>query len=334
MSKIRSTARLKYVIAGIILVSCLFILTGCVSQGAYDELKTKLQTTENILAETKSSLLRITDEINSAYSSLQSTRQSLEETQQKLADTESKLKLYQDTLGITLYSDIQPLYSKTASQSDLINIVQNPAAENPTWGQLTAFLKSDITDIQPYVEGKFMCGSFAEEVQNNAENAGINCALVAINFSDTEMGHALNAFKTTDKGLVFVDCTGRGYQKATGDETQLYQSWDKIAYVEKNKEYGVLGITSASSTAYSFYEDAKSDWYTFQEKLSAYNAEVARFNTEIAGKVYHIGTPEWQRVKQWESELTQQSEMIDSLRTSLIPIWDPLGIVESIEIYW
>jgi hypothetical protein len=334
MTKKRFITGLKYVFAVIMLVSCFMMLTGCVSQDAYEELKSNLQTSENILAETKSSLVRYTDELNSTFSTLQSTRQVLEETQKRLADAESKLKLYQDTLGITIYSGIQPLYYKTPSQKDPINIAENPAAADPTWEQLVTFLKSDTTDSQPYIDGKFMCGAFAERVQNNAENAGINCALVAINFSNAEIGHALNAVKTIDKGLVFVDCTGQGYQKKSGDEGQLYSSWDKIAYIEKTKEYGVLGITADSSTSYSFYEEALAGWDTFQQQLAAYNAEVDRFNDEIAGNVYYIGTPEWQRVKQWKSDLEQQSEAIDSLRANLIPMWDPLGTVTSIEIYW
>ena len=328
------TKKIKSLLAAVFFVSCLLLLSGCVSQGAYDELKIRLQTTETILAEMKSSYNTMIEDANSTFSSLQSTRQVLEETQKRLADAEAKLKLYEDTLGITIYSGIQPLYSKTPSQKDLLNIVENPVATDPTWEQLLTFLKSDITDSQAYIEGKFMCGAFAEGVQNNAENTGINCALVAITFSDSEMGHALNAFKTTDKGLVFVDCTGKGYQKESGDGSTLYQSWDKIAFVGKNKEYGVLGMTATSSTAYSFYETAKDDWETFRQKLAAYNAEVDRFNAEIAGNVYYIGTPEWQVVKSWESDLEQQSKTLDSMQADLIPMWDPLGTVTSIEIYW
>ena len=82
-------------------------------------------------------------------------------------------------------------------------------------------------------------------LHNNAEANGIKSAFVAVLFSDTGTGHTLNAFNTTDKELVYVDCTG-----ITGEES-LRKWWyresyatelDKIAYLQKGKEYGLLSI--------------------------------------------------------------------------------------------
>ena len=51
-----------------------------------------------------------------------------------------------------------------------------------------------------------MCADFAERLHNDAEMAGIRCAFVTV---DTSEGfHALNAFQTTDQGLIYVDDTG------------------------------------------------------------------------------------------------------------------------------
>ncbi len=77
---------------------------------------------------------------------------------------------------------------------------------DPTWAQVQSFILSDTTDRKPYITDVYMCGDFAREVHNNAERAGIRAAYVAVNFKDSN--HALNAFKTTDRGLVFIDCTG------------------------------------------------------------------------------------------------------------------------------
>ena len=52
-----------------------------------------------------------------------------------------------------------------------------------------------------------MCGSFAEDLHNNAEAKGIRSAFVAVHFY-TGLPHAVNAFKTVDKGLVYIDVTG------------------------------------------------------------------------------------------------------------------------------
>lgn len=84
----------------------------------------------------------------------------------------------------------------------------NPKAKNPTYNELLKFLEQDKTDQKPYLPGAFVCADFAEMLHNNAEKAGIRCAFVLVEFSDLAEGHSLNAFKTVDKGLVFVDCTG------------------------------------------------------------------------------------------------------------------------------
>jgi hypothetical protein len=63
-----------------------------------------------------------------------------------------------------------------------------------------------------------VCADFAERLHNNAELAGIRCAYVSIRLAgypdpynygiSSSTGHACNAFQTTDRGLVYVDCTG------------------------------------------------------------------------------------------------------------------------------
>ena len=59
-------------------------------------------------------------------------------------------------------------------------------------------------------------------------------------------GHALNAFNTTDKGLVYVDCT-RGFStpiiaEFTDSAKREEREHDKIAYVVEGKEYGLISI--------------------------------------------------------------------------------------------
>lgn len=117
-------------------------------------------------------------------------------------------------------------------------LINNVNAVNPTYSQLVSFLSSDKTDKYPYqdvstgtssysglpedyvdltyVEGIIngttsqrtprKCSDFAEMLHNNAERAGFRCAYVSIRLSGS--GHALNAFDTTDRGIVYIDCTG------------------------------------------------------------------------------------------------------------------------------
>ena len=92
-----------------------------------------------------------------------------------------------------------------------IILVNNANAKNPSWSQLVDFLARDPTDKQKYVYNSFVCGDFAEMLHNNAEKAGWRAAYVSIELGPSSYlpggGHGLNAFDTTDRGLVYIDCT-------------------------------------------------------------------------------------------------------------------------------
>ncbi len=120
-----------------------------------------------------------------------------------------------------------------------IVLINNKDAVNPTYAQMVSFLQQDRTDQFPYtyslsVPGSYygsaesyvdltriqgiidgteqpsppqVCADFAERLHNDAEMAGIRCAYVSIDLSGYTGGHALDAFQTTDMGLVYVDDT-------------------------------------------------------------------------------------------------------------------------------
>jgi hypothetical protein len=113
-----------------------------------------------------------------------------------------------------------------------ITLKNNPDAKNPSWAELKAFLLKDDSDSIKYDFDEFVCADFAERIHNNAEVAGIRAAFVSIwlgpcSYWPTSGGHALNAFETSDKGLVFIDCTG--FLSGV--------SADKIVDVEVGKNY-------------------------------------------------------------------------------------------------
>jgi hypothetical protein len=88
-----------------------------------------------------------------------------------------------------------------------ITLVNNVSARDPSYTELLNFLRVDETDKIQYDYGSFVCADFAETVHNNAENAGIKAGYVTIDFYEIDGGHACNVFNTTDRGLVFIDCT-------------------------------------------------------------------------------------------------------------------------------
>jgi hypothetical protein len=108
-----------------------------------------------------------------------------------------------------------------------VELYENPNAQNPTWEQLRDFLLKDNTDKIPYVPSYFVCADFAETLHSNAEKAGIRCGFVILYGVD----HACNAFETTDRGLVFIDCTGKNKYEAGPDNL------DKVVAVQLGIDY-------------------------------------------------------------------------------------------------
>ena len=111
-----------------------------------------------------------------------------------------------------------------------ITLANNPDARNPTWSELVSFLQQDETDEQTYDYASFVCADFAEMLHNNAEDAGIIAAYVSLDGTGgLALGHALNAFYTTDRGLVYIDAVA-----PSGD---FPCSADKLVIVQVGTEY-------------------------------------------------------------------------------------------------
>ena len=88
----------------------------------------------------------------------------------------------------------------------------------------TAESHVDLQNVQNIIDGTTqpknpdVCADFAERLHNDAEMADIKCAYVSIGLSgysdpnnfgiSSDTGHALDAFQTTDRGLIYVDDTG------------------------------------------------------------------------------------------------------------------------------
>jgi Tfp pilus assembly protein PilO len=180
--------------------------------------KNTLVTIQTELASTKQTLISKLVELDSANKKTTDAEKSLETVQQQLVEAQDILK----GLDITLYASADCLDVK---------LVDNPEAQNPTWAELMDFLKNDHTENHEYIAGEYDCSQFSRDVHNHAEVAGIKAYEVQISFAGEEVGHALDAFVTTDYGLVYVDCT---------------QPPDNIARIESDKEYRAFPVNSFS----------------------------------------------------------------------------------------
>jgi len=114
-------------------------------------------------------------------------------------------------------ANVQEVYIDGAilvgADGHIVSLWNNIDAANPSWKELKEFLLQDKTDAIEYDLNRFVCTDFAQTLHNNAEASGIRAAFVYIvlgpsaNFPSSG-GHALNAFETTDRGIVYIDCTG------------------------------------------------------------------------------------------------------------------------------
>jgi len=186
-------------------------------------------------------------DINSFESSKEKYSAENEESKKNIQVSNSVTTQKTDKNKTSYYLDI------AGADGHVIHLENNPEAQNPTYERLIRFLKNDDTDRIMYESNKFVCADFAENLHNNAEKVGISAAYISIDFEDSEYGHALNAFATTDKGLVYIDCTGNT-EKTSSFEKNCF---DKIAYLEIGKEYGIISIHETDDTRYWYWETYK-----------------------------------------------------------------------------
>jgi hypothetical protein len=125
-----------------------------------------------------------------------------------------------------------------------ISLINNNSAVNPTYSQLLSFIKNDKTDQQKYIPGKYTCGDFAETVHNNAEKVGYKAGWVTIDGVD----HCCNVFQTSDKGTIYIDCTGSPNGGGSWDSSVKLANGNKyqrIPLFSNNFYFNSMGIVSS-----------------------------------------------------------------------------------------
>ena len=281
-----------------------------------------------------------------------------------IKETEETLAIKKAVSGsagnLEIYYDEQPPYSKGPAYTH-ISLTNNELATDPTWQQLLQFIASDDTDEEAYVEGIYMCGSFADTLHNNAEKEGIRAAWVGVNVADDIIGHALNAFNTIDQGIVFVDCTGGGFDvlvPSLGD-TQIYErDYDKIAYVKIGGEYGAVAVEVAESPQYTFYERYEKRWERYKTRVEEYNtraeeygarveeygARVEEYIEKVSSGKYDYATMQmmYLDLEREGEELGRETEYLKGEAEYLNQLiqdlgyyrLESLGVVSHVEVYW
>lgn len=243
----------KGIIIIIFAISNFLLLSSCVSQNEYNSLQDKynaLQASSNVteaklvaLQGNYYNLQAISNNLSEELAISKVKEKALINTQNELiqeslkaqnraAKADKTIQLYKDTFG-TVNEGTDPSY---ISGNRPIKLLSNPNATDPTWDQLKAFLLRDTTDQTPYKDGIYECGNYANDLYNNAQNSGIRCAFVVLRLGASL--HAINAFKTTDKGLVYIDDTGIGIPAVhpLGSTGNTMPNNDKLAQLKPGSD--------------------------------------------------------------------------------------------------
>jgi len=139
------------------------------------------------------------NELNRTQNSLLLVDDELEATQAELATVEIELnasKELVESLEAAL-SNLQVNYTRLTTGYGYV-------LRDPSYQEMKDFLKQDEASEREYVESEYICVDFAAAVKANAAEEGIRCAYVVIEYRGGS-GHAIVAFDTTDRGLVYIE---------------------------------------------------------------------------------------------------------------------------------
>jgi hypothetical protein len=185
------------------------------TQNTLTSTQADLAVTEANLAITETELSQTQSKLTTTQADLSDTQNELKTTNQQLEDTSSQLTQAQADYTKSLKSLDTEKALSAELQSSLDNLQVNYDSlttgvgylvKDPTYQEMKAFLAVDTTDSFAYVTDEFVCHDFAAQVSYNARLKNIRCAYVLIDFLDPNVvGHAIVAFKTTDRGLVYVE---------------------------------------------------------------------------------------------------------------------------------
>ena len=189
-----SRLKIAIILGVVVLVLIIFISAGCKSESSCDDIEAKNAVLEKDGQDLREELENLGDDYDSIASEHEVIRQELE-------------ALKEDYQG-------------------LLQDMGEPLLKNPTWRELKRFLELDDTDENEYIADEFDCEGFALGLRDNAWRRGFRSAFVAIGFGEGNIGHALTAFDTMDKGLIYVDNTRH----------------DAIGYLEVGKIYGTIAL--------------------------------------------------------------------------------------------
>lgn len=246
-----------------------------------------------------------------------------------------------------LQAEIKASEQKIAGlETDIIDILEGDESQlrNPAWEELKRFIETDKTDTLEYIPDEFDCEGFTITLRDHAWRRGFRSGYVALGLGENVSGHTLNAFQTTDKGLVYIDNSEH----------------DTLAYVKSGEVYGTIAFDGVKETFidcsmppeefwkpiarshysgslfdYAYYENYAEREEFYSQSIAAYNEEVGDYNSAV--NAFHRGAGSYSKkeLEEWDARLDSWSDNLDELVKDLGSFrLEPMGTVRSVEIYW
>ena len=174
----------------IILIICMSISLGVTY---YFMEKTKQTAVNNIESYYECEMGNLRSYVSYMENTTDGLNEDIEEVEILLSDVREQLGLINSSL------------QENISELTKLKSGNNYNLHDPTYNELVSFIARDKTNEEEYIEGVFDCEQFSQQVNTNAENAGIRCAYVVIYFDGTDAGHGIVGFNTVDQGMVYVE---------------------------------------------------------------------------------------------------------------------------------
>lgn len=224
-------------------------------QSQITNLNQQINDLQSQIVELKQQINNLNSQVNSLNSQISNLNQQITTLQNQNISLNVNLSRYTEILrGLSI--SLENISSRPT-------LIDNPNAHNPTWHELLQFLISDNTETHQYIENVYDCTDFSNDLHNNAERYGIKCAVIHIDFSDVLFySHALNAFITTDYGIVYIESMGTDCE-CNIISRQVYRAYD-IIYSE------ITPRTIWNETPYYYIRNSLSQppatpWSTYYE---------------------------------------------------------------------
>lgn len=109
---------------------------------------------------------------------------------------------------------------------------------------------------------------------------------------------------------------------------------DRIAYVEKGREYGVISIDKAESLNYNFYIEYEQNWQRLKDIADYIEKENNAYALALGGRTT-LAEPDYSKFKAWRAKIEEKRQIGIELLSKLGYCFpEPMGIVKTVDIYW